>query len=232
MAHRLCIWLTTLAVLSPSMGVCAGTVKRDVQGLATWGNAGVLTVGMGVAGIAHRWDSDLVGQLEGNPLFEVTTDPTNLYGSSAFNLPATFGLWLFSRASGNRKLEAVSCDLLRALGNSLLAVGPIKHGVRRSRPDGSNRLSFPSGHTANAFAMAGVLNQHYGLRVGVPFYACGVLVAGGRMEEDLHFLSDVVAGAAIGLVVGRSVSRTDAGRVSLLPSPTLGGVVLTLALGD
>ena len=222
----ICIGLTTL--LCSGSDARSGVLKRDARALLTWENATLLALGMGMAGAVYRWDNDLVGQAESVSIFEVTADPSNVYGSSTFNLPATFGLWLFSKAARRPKLEAVSSDLLRALVWNQALVGPIKHGVRRTRPNGSNRLSFPSGHTANAFAIAGVVNQHYGSRVGVPFYAWGVLVAGGRMEEDLHFLSDVVAGAAIGLVVGRSVSRTEPKTLSILPLPVPGGVALIL----
>ena len=184
---------------------------------------------MGMAGIVHRWDDDLVGKAESVPIFEVTADPSNVYGSSRFNLPVTFGLWIFSKALKQPKLNAVSSDLLRALVFTQALVSPIKHGVRRNRPDGSNRLSFPSGHTANAFAIAGVLNQHYGLKVGIPFYAWGLLVAGGRMEENRHYLSDVAAGAAIGLLVGRSMSRTEPEKISILPEPMSGGMGVILS---
>ena len=223
-----CIWAGLWAILSPGIETHAGAIKRDFQALPTWENAGIIALGMGMAGIVHRWDDRLAGQLEGNPVFEATSDPSNIYGSSTFNLPAAFGLWLFSRAAKRPKLEAVSCDILRALGFNQLLVAPIKHGVRRKRPDGSNRLSFPSGHTANAFAIAGVLNNHYGPRVGLPFYAWSILVAGGRMEDDRHFLSDVVAGAAIGLVVGRSISRAEPKKVNILPVAMPRGVALTL----
>jgi len=46
--------------------------------------------------------------------------------------------------------------------------------VQRTRPDGSDNSSFPSGHSASAFATTGVLQHHYGWKVGVP----ATLVAG------------------------------------------------------
>ncbi len=228
MKRLFCIWAGLWITVSSSVEADTGVIRRDFQNLLTWENTGIVALGMGMAGMVYRWDDDLVGKAERVPIFEVTADPSNVYGSSTFNLPVTVGLWLFSKALKRPKLKAVSSDLLRALIFTQALVGPIKHGVRRNRPDGSNRLSFPSGHTANAFAIAGVLNKHYGLRVGIPFYAWSVLVGGGRMEEDRHFLSDVVAGAAIGLVVGRSMSRTESEKVSVLPVPMSGGMGLIL----
>ena len=224
----LCIWTGLWIIISSSAWANTPVLKQDFQTIFTPQNAGVVALGMGMAAMAHRWDRDLVGQAERVPIFEVTADPSSLYGASSFNLPATVGLWLVSKAASKPKLQAVSSDLLRALLWTQVLVGPIKHTTRRNRPDGSNRLSFPSGHTANAFAIAGVLNKHYGPRAGIPFYAWSILVGGGRMEEDRHFLSDVVVGAAIGLVVGRSISQTKPQRISLLPVPLPKGLMLTL----
>jgi PAP2 superfamily protein len=70
------------------------------------------------------------------------------------------------------------------------------------RPDGSNYLSFPSGHTAHAFASAEFLRQEY--RDVSPFYGiAGYALAAGtgylRMYNNRHWLSDVATGAGIGI---------------------------------
>ena len=99
-------------------------------------------------------------------------------------------------------------------------MAPIKVGVGRQRPDRSNRLSFPSGHTANSFAMARILHRCYGRRIGIPLYALSAVVAAGRIEGDRHYLSDVVMGAFLGLVVGDSVTpRADPRSPHLSDSP-------------
>lgn len=204
-------------------------VKQDFQNLLTWQNTAIISLGIGLAGITHRWDDNLDRQAHRLPVFKVTADPSNIYGSSTFNLPATLGFYLFSKAIKRPGLQAVSSDLLRALLWTQTLVGPVKHATRRNRPDGSNQLSFPSGHTANAFAIAGVMNAHYGARIGVPFYAWSMLVGGARLEGHRHFLSDVVAGAAFGIVVGRVVSHTTStDKIALFPTPIPGGMGLTL----
>jgi len=71
------------------------------------------------------------------------------------------------------------------------------------RPDGSDQLSFPSGHTANAFAAAEFLRQEY---KGVsPWYGvAGYVVAGAtgylRMYNNKHWLGDIAAGAGVGII--------------------------------
>lgn len=71
------------------------------------------------------------------------------------------------------------------------------------RPDGSTDNSFPSGHTATAFSGAEILWQEY--KDTDPWYGvAGYIVAGGtgmlRIYNDRHWLTDVAAGAGIGIL--------------------------------
>jgi len=68
---------------------------------------------------------------------------------------------------------------------------------------GSGGQSFPSGHAATAFGLAAVLAWLYprGRRF---FWVMAVLVACQRVASGAHYLSDVLVGAAIGLLVGRA----------------------------
>lgn len=79
----------------------------------------------------------------------------------------------------------------------------LKHIVHSPRPNGKNDMSFPSGHTANAFAGAELLRREYWHKspwIGV----AGYLVAGGtafmRLYNNCHWLNDVIAGAGIGIL--------------------------------
>lgn len=78
----------------------------------------------------------------------------------------------------------------------------VKQGEHRLRPDGSGYNSFPSGHTASAFAAAEFLRQEY--RDISPWYGyAGYFVATAtgtlRMYNNKHWFSDVVAGAGFGI---------------------------------
>lgn len=85
-------------------------------------------------------------------------------------------------------------------------VFPLKHVTHQYRPDGSDPYSFPSGHTANAFVGAEFMWKEY-KDISPLLAASGYLVAGAtgllRMYNNKHWLSDVVAGAGIGVASTR-----------------------------
>ncbi|MET4139654.1 phosphatase PAP2 family protein [Pedobacter sp. UYP1] len=78
----------------------------------------------------------------------------------------------------------------------------VKHLVGRARPDGADNYSFPSGHTANAFAAAEFLNQEYrdvSPWIGYAGYTVATATGVLRMYNNKHWVSDVVAGAGFGI---------------------------------
>ncbi|QNK63409.1 phosphatase PAP2 family protein [Pedobacter sp. PAMC26386] len=78
----------------------------------------------------------------------------------------------------------------------------VKHIVGRERPNGADNFSFPSGHTANAFAAAEFLNQEYrdvSPWIGYAGYAAATATGVLRLYNNAHWLSDVVAGAGFGI---------------------------------
>jgi hypothetical protein len=83
-----------------------------------------------------------------------------------------------------------------------VAVSAGKNATRELRPDESNYLSFPSGHTAHAFASAEFLRQEYkhiSSWYGYAGYAVAITTGYLRMYNNRHWLSDVAAGAGVGI---------------------------------
>ena len=78
----------------------------------------------------------------------------------------------------------------------------LKHLVDAERPDGSNRRSFPSAHSATAFAAASSIYRRRGPGEGVPALALAGFTGLSRVEARKHHWRDVLAGAAIGGVSG------------------------------
>ena len=103
-----------------------------------------------------------------------------------------------SRSSWGRMLvsDAFSAAIMAG------AVNGIKYSVGRLRPDGSRYNSFPSGHTATAFMTASMLHKEYGWRspwFSIGGYTAAAVTGVSRICNNRHWLSDVVAGAAIGI---------------------------------
>ena len=100
----------------------------------------------------------------------------------------------------------------------------LKYSVRRTRPDGSSRSSYPSGHASGTFASATILQRHYGWKVGIPAFGVASYVAASRLAENKHYLSDVILGAAIGITAGRTVTfGKGSTRFELAPMAAPGG---------
>ena len=78
----------------------------------------------------------------------------------------------------------------------------LKTSLKRTRPDGT-AFSFPSGHTANAFAGATMLAIEYGENYKwVPYvsYAFASTIGVMRMANNKHYISDVLFGAGLGIL--------------------------------
>ncbi|MGE0863909.1 MAG: phosphatase PAP2 family protein [Vicinamibacterales bacterium] len=162
---------------------------------------GIVSVG---AVIAAPWDREGV-----NNGFNIPTtlfESGNIMGQVLFQVGAGFATNAVGRATANDKLKRVGRDMVRAQLLSQALVQTVKATVRRERPDGSNKGAFPSGHSASAFATAGVLHRHYGWKVGVPAYAFGSYVALARMAWNRHHATDVVMGMGVGLASARTVT--------------------------
>lgn len=80
---------------------------------------------------------------------------------------------------------------------------PLKHIVKEERPDQSNHLSFPSGHTAMAFASAQFMYREYkdtNFLLAISGYSFAVFTGVYRMLNNKHWFGDVVAGAGFGIL--------------------------------
>ena len=103
-----------------------------------------------------------------------------------------------SIAKGDR--EGVIQLAKSVLVESVVVYG-LKNLIDRPRPV-SGGLSFPSGHTAISFTASTYLYRRYGWEYGVPATALAAFVGYSRFapDEPRHYFSDVVAGAAIGIL--------------------------------
>ena len=136
-------------------------------------------------------------------------------------------LFVGSRFAGGTRFRAASYDWLEAYLVNLGYTELVKTLVGRTRPNGQDDESFPSGHASNAFALAAVADRHFGWTVGMAAYGVAGLVSVSRLQQNAHYLSDVVGGATLGFIVGRTVVRVNSnprcpGKTQVNASPVLG----------
>jgi membrane-associated phospholipid phosphatase len=144
-------------------------------------------------------------------------------GAASYQLGGALATYSIGRAIGKPKVALIGADLVRAQLVSQAITQGVKMSVGRTRPDGT-QYSFPSGHSASAFATAAVLQRHLGWKAGIPAYSVATYVAASRIEAKRHYLSDVAFGAAIGMIAGRTVTigRGEA-RFAVAPAAAAGG---------
>jgi len=221
---------------SPGGGVTFGDAKpanpftalpRDLKRFFSKDTASVMGLFVPMAGAAYSWDQAGMHESQEH-LSKQAFEPGNIAGSFLVQTGAALGTWAIGKASGHQKITAVGSDLFRAQIVSQAVVQAGKMATGRSRPDGSDGRAFPSGHTASAFAMASVLERHFGKKAGIPSYAFASYVALARLSANKHHMSDVIIGAGIGIAAGRTVTMGLAGaKFDMGVAPTQGGAAVT-----
>jgi len=166
-----------------------------------------------------------------------------------YSLMLLGGYYLAGVLEEDEKTQTVAQDGLSAIIISSGIITPaLKYVTGRSRPRDkagivdfhwlskgypSSNSSFPSGHATHAFALAAVFSNHYDQTwVTWSSYTLASLVGVARSYHGAHFTSDILAGALIGTLVGKSVAAHNkqlrAGTTALLPEIVPGRVGVRL----
>lgn len=103
--------------------------------------------------------------------------------------------------SAAHKDKEGAVQLIKSFAVESATVVILKRAINRRRPNGG-QYSFPSGHTALAFMSATYVWKRYGYKWGIPAAALASFVGYSRagIDEPVHYYSDVLAGAAIGIL--------------------------------
>lgn len=130
----------------------------------------------------------------------VLGDKGILWGSAAVLLAAS------------EKHKKTGIKLGTALGiGAVITNLATKNTIRRPRPfeaiDGLLPLipppadwSFPSGHTTSSVACGTLLLMHMPKKIGIPSFITGIMISLSRIYVGVHYPSDVLAGAAAGVI--------------------------------
>jgi len=118
-------------------------------------------------------------------------------------------------------------QFVKSLVVELGVVYTLKYSIHKNRPEHNGGHSFPSGHTAAAFQGASFIQRRYGWRYSVPAYLGAAFVGWSRVEgeSDKHDATDVIAGAAIGILSSRIFTTSLGGRAVNVTAVASDGMV-------
>jgi undecaprenyl-diphosphatase len=190
--------LTILVVVA--IGVIAELIEANIQGpahtsvdsfpqvISFWDTRAFLWINNGLANQYLGWIFSILTRLG-------STDPILVVSVLLFAV--------------GRKKEGTLLFTSVIIGS--LVTLPLKLAIPRPRPYATVPAtiaygmelgsSFPSGHSMRAFASACVLSRFWS-RFTLAFYLLAALVAFSRIYLGLHYPSDTLIGASIGLIVG------------------------------
>jgi membrane-associated phospholipid phosphatase len=105
----------------------------------------------------------------------------------------------------------------------------LKVAINKQRPENHGDYSFPSGHTSASFQGAAFIHRRYGWKFAIPAYAAAAYVGWSRVEgeSDKHDVTDVAAGAAIGVISSFYFTKP---RHNLVVTPYVDGKTFGLSI--
>ncbi len=142
----------------------------------------------------------------------------NTFGDLRFIVPALTAAYVAGDIAGSSSVKATAVQAGAAAALATAVTGALKYAVGRTRPYAarssfdfhpfSGARSFPSGHTAVAFALAtAVADQTHDGWSDYILYGAAMLTALSRINDNKHWTSDVLVGALVGHLSARWVTR-------------------------
>ena len=192
-------WRTDLRALP-------GSALDDLRGVLECGPLFALGAG-GLAsyGVRVTWDDDVADHFRGrhrndfNDWMAVLGGPGPQFGVWA-------GVYWLSLKRQDNDLHEFSLAFLNGWMISNSTNLGLKFIVNSDKPNGEHG-GWPSGHVESTMLVAVMVDEYYGWQAALPLYGLVGAVAYARMSDEEHYLSDVVFGATLGYVVGRTVAR-------------------------
>ncbi len=145
------------------------------------------------------------------------------FGNGYYTMPLMAGMFVYGLSAKKTLPFQTSLMGVKSFVLATVVARVLKYPFNRYRPEegvGANfwggplndfSLSFPSGHTTGAFAVATVLARQYSHVKWVPVLSYSIATAVGlsRIKTNEHWASDVFFGGLIGWSIGTVVSKID-----------------------
>jgi membrane-associated phospholipid phosphatase len=191
-------------------------------------------------GAAHHYDSQVRDHFVSPTQVTDTKDLQDALPTVA----VIGGTWVYAALVDSSAGRSETWNMVEATGLSAVTAYALKFAAGRAGPDqtadpnqwGKGQGSFPSFHATAAFAVGTVLaesgNDEFRWERRLLGYGLGTVTAYERLKHNAHWLSDVVAGAALGaasayFVMGRSKERAPGNSAGIGVLPVPGGLMLT-----
>lgn len=253
------VFAISCPILLIIFGVKAGYCQQDNGRFLRWakddpismfqnvGSEQLLTIGsfgMGVTMISFT-DAQISRNIQDHYAQSPVLDFTNRWGEWQMAVAASAGIFGTSLLTNNTKLQDAAFTSLQSLIMTNITVNAGKFLFARHRPMQKNdpyslefaelgATSFPSGHTATAFALVTPWVMYYPNPVTYSLMAIPVGTAVARVAKGRHWLSDVTAGAAIGFSMAYYLSKKhlniQSRRVKITPTAGANSVALSFNL--
>jgi membrane-associated phospholipid phosphatase len=203
---------------------------QDVKHLPSLPNLYIAAAGGAAAFAVHPADDNVNIALRSHiTLVNNIYRPAHIVGETPVLVGFSLITYAVGRLTDRPKASHLGMDLIRAQLIASALTEALKYSTRRERPDGSDNLSFPSGHASETFATATVIERHMGWRMSAVGYAFAAYVASSRLHDNVHWMSDVVFGAAVGTIAGRTVTEHGRNFWTFSPMPLPGGGIGIMA---
>lgn len=174
-------------------------VRKTFSGEGAFDRTGIyfLIGGAALTTIAFKYDDVVQQKWKNNQVMsEGVADVGDFWGTGVPALAMNIGQYSFD--------DPAAVPTTEGLLATVAVTFAMKYAIGRPRPESTTKTSFPSGHTSMAFATATTAWKAYGWKWGLPAMVMAVWTGLSRIADNRHWLSDVVAGATVGIVMGRA----------------------------
>ncbi len=202
---------------------------------------------LAVIAAAHHYDTQARNHFDSGSRLPFGPKESGALSDALPGAALFLGTWGYASLIGSHAGESEAWNMLESGGLSFVTAYTLKYIVRREGPADttnpnqwfkSGGTSFPSEHTTAAFAVGTVLaesgNPEFRWVRRVIGYGVGFGTAYLRMKHNAHWLSDTVAGAALGaatahFVLDRSAQREEQEGMEMSVVPVQGGMMLAFS---
>ena len=176
----------------------------------------------GVTGAVFAFDDEIKDEIQDsrNSSRDNLSDWFEPFGNGFITVPTMIGFYVYGGLAENKKVKRTALLATESFLVTGLFTTVLKAASGRPRPDrgeqadvfkifSNSNKSFPSGHTSTAFAIATVVaNEYENIPLLAPVsYGIATMTGLSRINDNKHWASDVIFGAALGYFTSKTILR-------------------------